>query len=52
VLPQFVAAGREANLAWLADLPYTARETLSINGQSVKNDIRDIIIAHCTLPQR
>lgn len=50
VLPQFVAAGREANLAWLADLPYTARETLNMDGQVVKNDIRDIIIAHCMSP--
>jgi 2',3'-cyclic-nucleotide 2'-phosphodiesterase (5'-nucleotidase family) len=44
VLPEFVAGGREANLSMLGDYSFDKAETLSVAGNTVKNDIRDIVI--------
>ena len=44
VMPAFLAAGREANLEFLGELPKTEKEKLSVNGREIKNDIRDILI--------
>lgn len=46
VLPQFVAQGREANMGFLAEIPHLTQETFEMYGQTVKNDIRDIVIAY------
>jgi 5'-nucleotidase len=44
VLPEFVAGGREANLGMLGDFSFDKAETFSVAGNTVKNDIRDIVI--------
>ena len=46
VLPQFVASGKEANLAFLKDFKYEQAETLTIQGKPVRNDVRDLVIAY------
>jgi 2',3'-cyclic-nucleotide 2'-phosphodiesterase (5'-nucleotidase family) len=44
VLPEFVAKGREANLGFLQDYSYRKEERLREG--SLRNDIRDIVIAY------
>ncbi len=44
VLPEFVAAGREANLSMLADYDFEKQDNFVIAGTEVKNDIRDIVV--------
>lgn len=46
VLPEFVASGKEANLGFLKDFKYEKRDQLSVKGQTVRNDIRDLVIAY------
>ncbi|MCB0547905.1 MAG: 5'-nucleotidase C-terminal domain-containing protein, partial [Phaeodactylibacter sp.] len=46
VLPEFVAKGNENNLDFLADFKYQSRETLSIDGNPVHNDVRNLVIAY------
>lgn len=46
VLPEFVAKGKEQNLGFLGDFKYQSRETLSVGGQAVRNDVRDLVIAY------
>ena len=45
-LPKFVAEGREARLELLADYPFTELEEVEIEGNMVKNDIRNLVIAY------
>lgn len=45
-LPKFVAEGREARLELLADFPFEELEEVQIKGQSVDNDIRNVVIAY------
>lgn len=44
VLPEFVAQGREANLELLSDFDYENKESFQISGNTVKNDVRNIVI--------
>ncbi len=44
VLPKFVAEGRENNLEMLGDYSFEEKASFSVDGQSVQNDIRDIVI--------
>lgn len=46
VLPTFVAEGNEANLGLLKDFPKAYKEDLNSPGKSLKNDIRDIVMAY------
>ncbi|MCB0614052.1 MAG: 5'-nucleotidase C-terminal domain-containing protein [Phaeodactylibacter sp.] len=46
VLPEFLARGNEQNLEFLADFKYQTQESLSIGGQPVRNDVRDLVIAY------
>lgn len=46
VLPSFVAKGLEANLGFLKNFDFQEPKQFQINGQSVKNDVRDIVIAY------
>lgn len=45
-LPKFVAQGKEARLELLADYPFIELEQVSVKGQVVKNDIRNMVIAY------
>lgn len=44
VMPSFLASGREDNLGFLGQLPKEEKEVLTVEGKTIKNDIRDIII--------
>lgn len=44
VLHEFVAKGLEANLELLGEYSYDKKASLSVSGNTVKNDIRDIVI--------
>lgn len=44
VLPEFVAQGREANLDFLGTITYDEMDQFTIDGETVKNDIRDLVI--------
>ena len=46
VIPEFVAKGNEANLGFLADFKYKEEDTFTVKGSSIKNDVRDIVIAY------
>lgn len=46
VLPEFVAKGRESNLTFLGDYEYEKRESFEVKGDTVDNDVRDILIAY------
>jgi hypothetical protein len=46
VMPEFMAKGGEANLGFLKDLNREGQDHFQMNGQTVKNDIRDIVIAY------
>ncbi|MEM9917612.1 MAG: bifunctional metallophosphatase/5'-nucleotidase [Bacteroidota bacterium] len=47
VLPGFVAAGKEKNLEFLKDYPKEpAKKEFVVDGQKVRNDIRDVVIHH------
>lgn len=46
VLPEFVAKGQEANLDFLGELTYDKIEEFTASGETVKNDIRDMVIWH------
>lgn len=46
VLPKFIMDGKEANLGFLADYSYKDPATLEVNGEMIKNDIRDIVISY------
>jgi len=46
VLPEFVAKGKEQNLGFLEGFSHKTQETLSIGGQPVRNDVRDLVIAY------
>lgn len=53
VLPEFVAAGREANLGFLAGVQQEKPSAFTFQGKSINNDIRDLIIAYMeTLGER
>ena len=45
-LPEFLAQGKEQNLAFLGDFSYEKKEHFLIDGKEVKNDIRNIVIAY------
>ena len=44
VLPEFMAKGFEANLDFLSEYTYDKLEEFTANGETVKNDIRDMVI--------
>lgn len=44
VLPQFVAAGKEANLGMLSEQPSETEAAFGIKGREVRNDVRDLVI--------
>lgn len=44
VIPEFVALGLEANLDFLSTYTYDKLEEFTVDGQQVKNDIRDMVI--------
>lgn len=44
VLPDFVAAGKEANLGFLKDFASSQKPNFDVNNATVRNDIRDIAI--------
>ncbi|MEZ5039846.1 MAG: bifunctional UDP-sugar hydrolase/5'-nucleotidase [Saprospiraceae bacterium] len=46
ILPEFLAQGKEQNLAFLGDFSYEKKEHFLIDGKEVKNDIRNIVIAY------
>ncbi|MEL7220371.1 MAG: 5'-nucleotidase, partial [Bacteroidota bacterium] len=46
VLPQFLAEGKEAKLEFLADYFFLTQDSFELNGQTIKNDIRDIVITY------
>ena len=46
VLPEFVAAGGETNLGFLKGLSYNKQEDFTINGKTVRNDIRDLVSSY------
>jgi len=47
VMPLFVAEGKESNLSMLAKYKFDVQETLEPKaGLSIKNDVRDIVIAY------
>ena len=44
VLPEFMAKGFEANLDFLSEYTYDKLEEFTASGETVKNDIRDMVI--------
>ncbi|GJM35524.1 MAG: multifunctional 2',3'-cyclic-nucleotide 2'-phosphodiesterase/5'-nucleotidase/3'-nucleotidase [Saprospiraceae bacterium] len=44
VLPKFLADGKEQNLEAFGEYKYTQKDKFSIGSNSIKNDIRDIVI--------
>ena len=46
ILPEFVAGGGEANLGFLKEFKQDPIEDITINGQAVRNDIRDIVMRY------
>lgn len=46
VLPEFLAKGREQNLELLGEFAFEKEEVFEWDGNSVKNDIRNIVIAY------
>lgn len=46
VLPEFVAGGGEANLGFLKEFKQQKIEDITINGQTVRNDIRDVVMRY------
>ncbi len=46
VMPQFVAEGKEANLGMLGQYAFEAPEQLFPGGKTIRNDVRDIVIAY------
>jgi len=46
VMPQFVAEGKEANLSLIGKYPFEGADQLTSGGKSLRNDVRDIVIAY------
>jgi 5'-nucleotidase len=46
ILPKFVAMGKEDNLEFLADFKFEESASFTMDGKTVHNDIRDIVIAY------
>lgn len=51
VWPEFVAKGREAHLDFVGSLPFKRADELRMGKQSVRNDIRDLLIAYMAMQQ-
>ena len=45
-LPESVAQGKEARLSVFADYTYVKKERLTMYGQEVPNDLRNVVIAY------
>jgi 5'-nucleotidase len=48
MMPEFLASGKEANLEMLGDLKREAFDSFAVNGKTIGNDVRDIVVYYMT----